>query len=148
MKLPEIEISIKYKGAKQTELKKIQTSEHMFAILKEMYNADQIFWNEQSILICLNNANKVIGYYKISQGGMTSTVIDTRVIFTTALNCVGTTQIILSHNHPSGNLIPSQQDLKVTEKIKKAGKILNIQLIDHIIYTEDGYYSFKDENQL
>jgi len=148
MKLPEIEISIKYKGTKRTELKKVQSSKDMYAILKEMYNEDQIFWNEQAILICLNNANKVIGYYKISQGGVTATVIDTRVIFTTALNCVGTTQIILSHNHPSGNTIPSQQDKAVTEKIKKAGKILDIQLIDHIIYTDEGYYSFMDDGEL
>lgn len=148
MKLPEIEISIKYKGTKRTELRKVQSSKDMYVILKKMYNEDQIFWNEQAILICLNNANKVIGYYKISQGGMTATVIDSRIIFTTALNCVGTTQIILSHNHPSGNTSPSQQDKAVTEKIKNAGKILDIQLIDHIIYTDEGYYSFMDEEKL
>jgi len=104
MKLPEIEISIKYKGTKRTELKKISNSKDIYSVLKLMYNEDKILWSEEAILICLSNANKVIGYYKISQGGLTGTVMDARVIYTTALNCAGTTSIIIFHNHPSGNL--------------------------------------------
>jgi DNA repair protein RadC len=148
MKLPEIEISIKYKGAKRTELKKVQSSSDVYEILKQMYNEDQILWSEQAILICLNNANKVIGYYKISQGGITGTVMDARRIFTTALNCAGTTQIIVSHNHPSGNIFPSSNDKTMTRKLRDAGELLDIKLIDHIIYTDEGYYSFMDEGEL
>jgi len=148
MKLPEIEITIKYKGTKKSELKKVTTSRDIFEILKEMYNADTIDWCEQMILICLNQANKVIGYYKVSTGGTTGTVCDPKIIFTIALNCAGTCKIILSHNHPSGNLQPSNGDLQVTQRIKEAGKLLDIAVLDHVIYTEDGYYSFTDEGQI
>lgn len=145
MKLPEIEITIRYKGNKKSELKKITSSADTYQILKEMYLLDTIDWTEQMILICLNQANKVIGYYKVSTGGTTGTVCDPKIIFTIALNCAGTSKIILSHNHPSGNLQPSRADEDITRKIKDAGKLLDIQLIEHIIYTDEGYYSFCDE---
>lgn len=145
MKLPEIEISIKYKGAKKSELRKISTSADIYAILKEMFNSDTIDWSEQMILICLNQAHKVLGYYRISTGGLTGTVCDPKMVFTIALNCAGTTSIILSHNHPSGNLRPSGADETITQKIKNAGQMLDIKLLDHVIYTDEGYYSFCDE---
>jgi DNA repair protein RadC len=148
MKLPEIEITIKYKGTKKSELKKVTTSRDIYEVLKEMYNADTIDWQEQMILICLNQANKVIGYYKVSTGGTTGTVCDPKIIFTIALNCAGTCNIILSHNHPSGNLQPSNGDIQTTQRIKEAGKLLDIAVLDHVIYTEDGYYSFRDEGQI
>lgn len=148
MKLPQIEISIKYKGAKSSELKKIASSDDIYQVLKEMFNADTVQWAEEMVMICLSQANKVIGYYKISQGGTTGTVCDPKIIFTTALNCAGTTSIIISHNHPSGNLIASRADKLMTDKIKQAGQLLDIRLLDHIIYTEEGYYSFLDNGEL
>ena len=148
MKLPEIEITVKYKGAKKSELKKISNSSDMYDILKEMYNHDTIDWQEEMILICLNQAAKVIGYYKISSGGITGTICDPKIVFTIALNCAGTCNIILSHNHPSGNTTPSRGDIEVTKRIIEAGKILDIKVIDHIIYTDEGFYSFADEGQL
>lgn len=148
MKLPQIEITIKYKGSKKTELTRINSSEDIYSILKEMFNAEIIDWQEQVILICLNQYNKVIGYYKVSVGGVQGTVCDPKIIFTVALNCAGTTSIILSHNHPSGNLNPSNADIEMTKKIKAGGLLLDIQLLDHIIYTEEGFYSMRDECQI
>ena len=148
MKLPQIEITIKYKGSKKTELTRINNSSDIYSILKEMFNAEIIDWQEQVILICLNQYNKVIGYYKVSVGGVQGTVCDPKIIFTVALNCAGTTSIILSHNHPSGNLNPSNADIEMTKKIKAGGLLLDIQLLDHIIYTEEGFYSMTDECQI
>lgn len=148
MKLPEIEICIKYKGSKKTELTMINNSSDIYSILKEMFNGEIIDWQEQVILICLNQYNKVIGYYKVSVGGVHGTVCDPKIIFTVALNCAGTTSIILSHNHPSGNLNPSNADIEMTKKIKAGGLLLDIQLLDHIIYTEEGFYSMSDDCQI
>lgn len=148
MKLPEIEISIKYKGTKKTELKKVTSSRDAYDVCKLLYSENTFDWVEEMILICLNRANKVIGYYRISKGGIAGTVADPKVIFTIALNCAGTSSIILSHNHPSGNTKPSDSDISLTNKIKDAGKLLDIVLLDHIIVTEDSYYSFVDEGKL
>lgn len=145
MKLPEIEITIKYKGTKKSELKKLANSQDTAEVLRLMYNADTFDWQEEMILICLNRANKVIGYYKVSKGGTASTIVDPKVVFTTALNCVGTSGIILSHNHPSGNKQPSESDRQTTNKLKDAGKLLDIALLDHIIMTDESYFSFADE---
>lgn len=145
MKLPEIEITIKYKGTKKTELRKLTNSRETYEVCKLLYNENTIDWAEEMILICLNRANKVIGYYKVSQGGTTGTVCDPKIVFTIALNCAGTTSIILSHNHPSGNTEPSSADKQITEKIKNAGRMLDINVLDHIIVTDESYYSFADE---
>lgn len=95
----------------------------------------------------LNKANKVLGIFEVSSGGISGTVADPRLIFVAALktNCSG---IIISHNHPSGNLKPSRQDEELTQKIKHAGEFLEIKLLDHIIITSEGYYSFADEGLL
>ena len=148
MKIPQIEISVKYTGNKSTELKKISSSHDTYDILKQMYSAENIYWTETLILICMNNRSKVIGYYKVSSGGTSGTVCDPKIIFTVALNCPGTTNIILSHNHPSGEVSPSNADNKLTARIKEAGKILDIILVDHVIYTENGYYSYADEGAM
>lgn len=148
MKLPEIIISVKYKGVLKTELKTLQSSRDTFEVLQMMYDDNTFQWAEQMVMICLNRANKVIGYYKLSSGGTTGTVCDPKIVFTTALNCAGTTSIIISHNHPSGNLTPSNADDVVTEKLKKAGDFLDIKILDHIIVTDDGYYSYADEGRI
>lgn len=148
MKLPEIEISIKFKGTKKTELKTIRSSDDIYSILKLLFNENTIEWTEEVILICLSRANKVLGYYRISSGGITSTIVDPRVVFTVALNCAGTTNLILAHNHPSGNLQPSAQDDELTNKIKQAGELLDMKVLDHLIVTSDGYYSYCDNGKI
>ena len=88
-----------------------------------------------------------IGWQKHSSGGMASTVVDVRMIMVTALQC-GASAIMLSHNHPSGQLRTSREDENITRKVKIAGETLGITLLDHIIVTTEGYYSFSDEGKI
>ncbi len=105
------------------------------------------FSYEAFAVVYLNKANKINHFEIISKGGMTSTVADPRIIFKKAFE-VEATSIVLCHNHPSGSLKPSRQDEELTQKIKEAAKYLDIQVIDHIIVSEEGYFSFADEGLL
>lgn len=98
-------------------------------------------------ILILNRANEAIGVKQISQGGVSGTVADPKVIFQSALKA-NASAIILSHNHPSGNLTPSSEDLKLTKKLKEGGKLLDISILDHIIYSTEGYYSLADEGNI
>ena len=102
---------------------------------------------EQFKVLLLNRANKVLGIFEVSSGGSTGTVADPKLIFAAAIkaNACG---IILAHNHPSGNLQPSQADIDLTKRMKEGGRLLEIQVLDHIIVTTEGYYSFADEGIL
>ncbi len=113
-------------------------------MLQEMYDADTLEYTESFVVIYLNRANNSIGWQRMSSGGTAGTIIDVKVLMTTALKC-NAHGLILSHNHPSGNLRPSEQDLAVTKKLVKAGELLEIKILDHIIVTASGYYSFQDE---
>jgi len=144
--IPEIQISVKVKGAKSSELTQITSSEDVYAILKLCFNQYKINWLEEVVMICVNKSNKMIGFFKVSTGGVSEAILDPKVIFTTALNVAGTCAIILAHNHPSGNLKPSEQDVSITKKIKDGGKLLDIKLLDHLIVTDEGYFSFNEEN--
>ncbi|MBY0487712.1 MAG: JAB domain-containing protein, partial [Flavobacteriaceae bacterium] len=95
-------------------------------------------------ILFLNNSNKVIHKAQISKGGITGTVVDSRIIFKTALE-YNATSLILTHNHPSGKLFPSDADKEVTKKLKLAGQQLDVLVLDHIIITETGYFSFNDQ---
>jgi len=99
---------------------------------------------EEFWLLFLNNSNKVIAKSQLSKGGLTGTVVDIRVIFKAAFEN-NATSIILTHNHPSGKLAPSDADKQITTKIKTAGQQLDIPILDHVIITENGYFSFADE---
>ncbi|MDG5801020.1 DNA repair protein RadC [Marinilabiliaceae bacterium ANBcel2] len=103
--------------------------------------------HEEFWTLMLNRANKVIGRYNVSKGGINGTVIDVRLIMKRAVE-QRASSVIISHNHPSGNLNPSSQDINITKKIKEAGKIMDIPLLDHLIITENGYFSFADEGVL
>jgi DNA repair protein RadC len=143
--IPEIKISISFdKILKKSELMKITSSRDAYEIFKRVFNADTFDWCEEVVMLCVNNSNKVVGFYKVSSGGMTGTVIDVRMIFTTALQCLAT-GVIIAHNHPSGTLIPSEADKAITKKIKEAGKYLDINILDHLIITDENYFSFVDE---
>lgn len=98
-------------------------------------------------VVYLNKSNKINHFEIISKGGMTSTVVDPRILFKKAFE-VEATSIVLCHNHPSGSLKPSRQDEELTNKIKEAGKYLDIQVIDHLIVSDEGYFSFADEGLL
>lgn len=108
------------------------------------YKDDQLNIQEYFYLIVLDNSNKTIGVQLISMGSITGTLVDLRLVAKYALESLGTS-IILVHNHPSGNLIPSLADKNFTEKAKKALDLLDIKVLDHIILTEHSFYSFADE---
>lgn len=122
----------------------IKSSLDAYEILKpflEDLNHEE-FW-----ALFLNNSNKVIAKYQLSKGGLTSTIVDVRLLYKKALE-QGSVGIIVCHNHPSGKLFPSNADKVLTQKIKEAGKTLDIKLLDHIIITEKAYFSFADERIL
>jgi DNA repair protein RadC len=103
--------------------------------------------HEEFWVMYLNRANKILASENISKGGITGTIADGRLIFTRALE-FRSTGIILAHNHPSGSLKPSNQDIDLTKKLKTAGQILDIVVLDHIIVSDQGYFSFADEGLL
>lgn len=103
--------------------------------------------HEEFWVLFLNNSNKVVDALQMSKGGLTGTVVDTRLIFKKAL-ANGATSLILGHNHPSGSLKPSNADKQLTQKIKQAGETLDIKILDHLIVTPQNYYSFADDGSL
>lgn len=102
---------------------------------------------EEFWIILLNRASKVLDRVRISQGGSAGTVVDAKVVFTKAL-ALKAASVILCHNHPSGSLFPSQPDKSLTQKLVQAGKMIDIMVLDHLIISEQGYYSFADEGIL
>jgi DNA repair protein RadC len=134
------------------ELKKTKTTFPVVAIsksvdaanfIREFYSDDiEIF--ESAFILLLNRANKTIGYAKISQGGIAGTVIDVKLICKYVVDSLAS-GVILCHNHPSGNLQPSNQDKEITIKVKQALELLDSILLDHIILTKESYTSLKDE---
>ena len=139
--LAEIEISYKPKF-KASELPKVVTSGDAYECLKDVF--PQMDYREYFYILCLNRNNKVLGYSQISIGGLSGTVADPKIIMQTALKA-NASSIILAHNHPSGNLVPSDADKQITYKLRDAGKFLEIPVLDHVILTSEGYFSFADE---
>ena len=103
--------------------------------------------HEEFWLLILNRANLVIKKELISRGGVSGTVVDTKIIFKAAIENYACS-IVICHNHPSGNLKPSEADIRITKNIKDAGKLMEIPLLDHLIITENGFYSFLDEGMM
>lgn len=103
--------------------------------------------HEEFWIVLLNQANRVIGRKQISKGGKTGTIVDARIVFKASLDGKAAS-IVLAHNHPSGSLIPSPQDITLTKKLIEGGKLLDIRIIDHLIIGNQHYYSFADEGQL
>ena len=143
------EISIKYQGNfKMKDAPKISSSLSASQLLYSRWDKDRIGLQECFKVILLNNSNKVKGIFEVSNGGITGTLVDVRILFAVILKTL-TTSVILVHNHPSGNLKPSEADKCLTQKIKNAGSLLDIKLLDHLILTPDGdYFSFADEGIL
>ncbi len=141
--IAEVELIYKTK-IKASERPLVKTSKEAADLLKQIWNENKIDFVEQFKVLLLNRANKVLGVVELSSGGVTGTVADPKLIFVAALKA-NACSIIISHNHPSGNLKPSQQDEQLTQKIKQAGQLLDIKLNDHIIVSSEGYYSFADE---
>lgn len=132
---------------KPSERLKLTTSEETYQLLKQVFDINTIEYRESFKLVLLNRAMKVIGITSISEGGIECVSVDIRLIFQTAL-LANASCFIICHNHPSGNQQPSIEDRNLTRTIHEAGKLLNIILIDHIIVTSEGYYSFSDNGIL
>ncbi|MGH1387861.1 JAB domain-containing protein [Kordia sp.] len=126
---------------------KITSSRMATDILRRLFQPNSLELQEQFLILFLNNSNEIMGYFPISVGGMTGTVVDVRLVFSAALNC-GAVACIASHNHPSGTLKPSAADKAITKKLGRAGEFLDIKLLDHIIVTKESYFSFADESLL
>ena len=141
------EIQIFYQNkVKYSDMPKVTCSADAVSYLRDIWSSN-IERVEEFMLLCINRANKVLGWSRISSGGLSGTVADPKVIFQVGLKS-NASSIILAHNHPSGNVNPSDADLKLTEKIKNAGNMLDIAVLDHLIITAECYYSFADEGTM
>jgi len=143
--IPEIKISFSTKVLPKNR-KLITSSKNAFDVLQPFF-MDSMEHKELFFAIFMNRANKVLGVYTVSSGGTAGTVADPKIIFQAALKAHSST-IVLSHNHPSGNLRPSEADIKLTNKLKSAGQFLDMPVVDHLIMTTDGYFSFADEGMM
>lgn len=142
------EVELIYRNpVKPSQRPKITSAKDTYELLLNRWDADKISLVEQFKVLLLNQGSRVLGMYELSSGGISSTVADIRLIFAAALKA-GATGIILSHNHPSGNLKPSREDIVLTNQMVSAGIILNIKVLDHIILSAEDYYSFSTEGKI
>ena len=148
MMLQVAEVELVYRSkVKASERPLISSSFDAYTLLKELWDDGKMDLVEQFKVLFLNRANRVLSLFNVSSGGITGTVADPRLIYTAALK-QNAVSLILSHNHPSGSLKPSRQDEELTQKIKGAGAFLDIKVLDHVILSSEGYYSFADEGLL
>jgi len=141
----EVELTYRNK-VRPSDRPQITCSQNSYDILLNNWS-DQIEFVEEFNLLLLDRANRVLGFYNVSKGGQTSTVVDAKVVFTAALK-MKASYIVLSHSHPSGNINPSLADIQLTKKLVEGAKLLDLRVLDHIIVTPYSYYSFADEGKL
>lgn len=143
------EVQLVYKSRIPAERRmQVRTSIDAFRILWESWDKNSIEHHEEFKIMLLNNKNAVLGIAEVSRGGISSTVIDPRIIFQFALKAHAS-GLILAHNHPSSDPTPSESDVQVTKKLMEAGCVLNIMILDHLVISGDGsYYSLGDEGRL
>lgn len=144
MKFPQIKIKVSLtKGEKV----KIQSPEDAHNVFRKLFSKDTLNFSEEMVMLALNRQNEVYGWYRVSSGGTTGTICDPKVIFSILLNA-GASAFILAHNHPSNTLSPSDQDKEVTQKLKKAGHLLDIDFLDHLILTDTSFYSMTENGDM
>lgn len=141
MKIAEINVSY---STNQIDKIKLTNSKEVFNFIISKWNLNIIEFQEESKIILVNRGNFVIGIYDLSKGGISGTVVDIRIILSIALKC-NASGIILIHNHPSGNLTPSEADRLITRKLKNACELIDQTLIDHLIISKYDFYSFKQD---
>jgi DNA repair protein RadC len=139
-----LELGRRRRGAEAIDKKKITSSRDVFEYFMSVFGDSHY---EEFYILLLNRANKIIREIQISEGGVSGTVADPKKIFKIALEH-NATSVILCHNHPSGNIQPSDTDIRLTQKLKSAGEMLDLPVIDHIILGEETYYSFADEGRM
>ena len=142
------EVELKYKNkVPYKDRKKVLSSDDAYKLLLNNHDDDTIDYTETFKVLYLNQASQVVGCNTISKGGITATCVDVRNIMQGAL-LTNAVAMVLGHNHPSGNTRPSKEDDRTTDQIVKAGKLLDIRVLDHIIFTREDYYSFNDEGRI
>lgn len=128
--------------------KQVKDSLELYRFLvDEIYDKDSLDVTESFYALFLDQSNSLKGYIKVSDGGITNCIADPKIVFGAALKCLATC-IVLSHNHPSGNPRPSEEDRKLTKKFSQAANLLDIVLLDHIVVGSDRYYSFREHGEL
>jgi DNA repair protein RadC len=132
----------KYKSKLESET--ITDSKKSYGFIKKFWHKDINIY-ESFFILLMNQANETMAYAKISQGGVAGTIVDVKIVAKYAVDCLASS-VILAHNHPSGNPNPSKADIAITKKIKEGLKLLDIQVLDHLILFEGGYTSLADEN--
>lgn len=146
MEVAEVKISYQPK-VKACNRPKIVSSRSAFELLRSSWDNDTLEFVESFKVILLNRANRVLGVSQIGIGGTCSVVVDQKLVFITALKA-NANSMILAHNHPSGDIFPSEQDRRITKKLVEMGRLLDVSVLDHIIVCPDRYYSFADEGEL
>lgn len=147
MNVSEVQLSYK-SNVKSSTRYKINSSQDAYELLIKYFPDDTIEYKESFKVVLLNQSNKVLGIVLISEGGISATYVDVRLILQAAL-LANATQVILAHNHPSGSLKPSTLDDTLTERVKKASELMEIHIADHVILSpEKEYYSYYDEGKL
>lgn len=136
-----------YPKIKPCNRPQITTSKKTFDYIKSYVKEEEINYREMFFVIYLDRANGAIGINEIGKGGMSTVIADPKLIFETAL-LSHASYLILAHNHPSGDLNPSTADGILTKKIKTVGDLLTLPILDHLIFNNDDYYSFTDENNI
>jgi DNA repair protein RadC len=142
------EICLSYKSkTKACDRFKISGSKDAYTLFMKNWDRDMIEFIEEAKMLIVNRANQSLGEIKLSSGGTTATVVDPKLVFAAAIkaNAAG---VLLAHNHPSCVLQPSQADIALTKRISEGGKLFDIMLLDHLIVSAEGYYSFADEGML
>ncbi|MFV9552475.1 MULTISPECIES: JAB domain-containing protein [Flavobacteriaceae] len=140
------EIKVSYTSGNRDKVK-ITNSKDSYELLLSCWSQKIIELQEEFKVLLLNRNHQVLGIYPLSKGGVSGTVVDAKLVFSVALKC-NASSIVIAHNHPSGNLKPSEADLRLTKKLKEAGNYLDVKVLDHIILSREGYYSFADESQM
>jgi len=140
MKVAEIQITYRTKPENKVV---ITNSKVAYDLILDHWSMDTIELQEESKILLLNAANKVLGVHDLSKGGVSSSILDVKIILGIALKCLASS-IILVHNHPSGNMVASDADLKITKKLGVACDIMEMRLLDHLIISKDYYLSLAD----
>lgn len=145
--ISEIKVKVGYKAKTNY---KITCPEDVYNVAKHLW--DNVFQDmqlrERMVMLALNRGNEVLGYHVVSIGGTAGTLVDPTVVFKILFNLANSAAFILIHNHPSGLLKPSRQDDKMTQKMKEASELLDFQLIDHLIVSHEGYYSYQNVGEV
>lgn len=144
MKVAEIKIS--YANRNPTKVK-IVSSKDAYDLIFDHWDSNTIELMEEVKIILLNNANVVLGVHELSKGGINQCTIDLKIILSIALKCLASS-IIIVHNHPSGSLFPSDNDISITKRLKNACELVEIRLLDHLIISSYGFMSLADNGNM